>query len=83
MSQAKVDRYKEAKKNRKQEIKKTKRKKILTRTVGCIVVIAIACWIGYSGYSFYQSKKPVTKTEVNLDAINNYLGTLTGTESGS
>jgi hypothetical protein len=81
MSQAKVDRYKESKKNRKKEIKKAKRNKALTRIVGVLVGAAIACWIGYSGYSSYQSNKPMTYTEVNMDAITNYLNSLsTSTE---
>ena len=80
MSQEKVDRYKESKKNRKKEIKKAKRNKVLARVIGCIVAIAIVCWIGYSGYTYYQAQKPITQTEVSLDAITDYLNTLTAAE---
>ena len=63
MSQAKVDRYKEEKKNRKQTIKKEKRNRVLGRTLGVVIAAAIVCWIGFSGYSYYQEKKPMTKTK--------------------
>ncbi|WP_296116617.1 hypothetical protein [uncultured Eubacterium sp.] len=76
MSQAKVDRYKEEKKNRKQTIKKEKRNRVLARTVGVVIAAAIVCWIGFSGYSYYQAKKPTTKTEISMTALNDYLGSL-------
>lgn len=81
MSQAKVDRYKESKKNRKQEVKKAKQKKFLTKLIGCIVGIAIVCWIGFSGYTYFQSHKPITKTEVSMDALTDYFTSLSNTES--
>ena len=56
MSQAKVDRYKEEKKNRKQTIKKEKRNRVLGRTLGVVIAAAIVCWIGFSGYSYYQEQ---------------------------
>ena len=70
MSQAKVDRYKEEKKNRKQTIKKEKRNRVLGRTLGVVIAAAIVCWIGFSGYSYYQEKKPMTKTELSMTALN-------------
>ncbi len=76
MSQAKVDRYKASKKNRKKEIKKAKRNKILARVIGALAAIAIVCWIGFSGYSYYQEQKPMTQTEINTDAISDYLNNL-------
>ena len=76
MSQAKVDRYKEEKKNRKQTMKKEKRNRVLARTVGVVIAAAIVCWIGFSGYSYYQEKKPTTKTEISMTALNDYLGSL-------
>lgn len=76
MSQAKVDRYKEEKKNRKKNIKKEKRKKTGLKLLGIVICAAFIAWIGFSGYKYVQSKKPVTKTDINLDATQNYLKTL-------
>ena len=83
MSQAKVDRYKEEKKNRKQTMKKEKRNRVLARTVGVIIAAAIVCWIGFSGYSYYQEKKPTTKTEISMTALNDYLSSLSDTDSSA
>lgn len=83
MSQAKVDRYKEEKKNRKQTIKKEKRNRILGRTVGVLIAAAIVCWIGFSGYSYYQEKKPTTKTELSMTALNDYLSSLSSTDGAT
>ncbi len=83
MSQAKVDRYKEEKKNRKKTIKKEKRNRVLARTAGIVVVAAIVCWIGFSGYSYYQEKKPMTKTELSMTALNDYLSSLSDAGSAS
>ena len=41
MSQAKVDKYKEAKKNRKKQMKKEKIQSYLRRGVACIVAAAL------------------------------------------
>ena len=82
MSQAKVDRYKEEKKNRKQTIKKEKRNRVLGRTLG-VVIAAIVCWIGFSGYSYYQEKKPMTKTELSMTALNEYMSNLSSTDSAT
>ena len=79
MSQAKVDRYKEEKKNRKQTIKKEKRNRVLGRTLGVVIAAAIVCWIGFSGYSYYQEKKPMTKTELSMTALNEYMSNLSST----
>ncbi|MCD7922379.1 MAG: hypothetical protein LUG27_08120 [Clostridiales bacterium] len=76
MSQAKVDRYKEQKKNRQQEIKKEKQRKVLTRVIGAVVVVAIAVWVGYSGYSVYQSNKGIETVTVNTSGITDYLNGL-------
>ena len=81
MSQAKVDRYKEEKKNRKQTIKKEKRNRVLGRTLGVVIAAAIVCWIGFSGYSYYQEKKPMTKTELSMTALNEYMSNLSSTDS--
>ena len=73
MSQAKVDRYKEEKKNRKQTMKKEKRNRVLARSLGVVIAAAVVCWIGFSGYSYYQEKKPMTKTELSMTALNEYM----------
>ena len=83
MSQAKVDRYKEEKKNRKKTLKKEKRNRVLARTIGVVVAAVIVCWIGFSGYSYYQEKKPMTKTELSMTALNDYLNSLSDTDSSS
>ena len=83
MSQAKVDRYKEEKKNRKQTIKKEKRNRVLGRTLGVVIAAAIVCWIGFSGYSYYQEKKPMTKTELSMTALNEYMSNLSSTDSAT
>ena len=83
MSQAKVDRYKEEKKHRKQTIKKEKRNRVLGRTLGVVIAAAIVCWIGFSGYSYYQEKKPMTKTELSMTALNEYMSNLSSTDSAT
>ena len=83
MSQAKVDRYKEEKKNRKQTRKKEKRNRVLARSLGVVIAAAVVCWIGFSGYSYYQEKKPMTKTELSTAALSDYLSGLTTTDSAS
>ena len=72
MSQAKVDRYKEQKKNRKKIMKKEKCKAFLGRTVGVLICVAILGWAGWSCWNLYESKKPASYTEVNMDAISDY-----------
>ena len=72
MSQAKVDRYKEEKRNR-----------VLGRTLGVVIAAAIVCWIGFSGYSYYQEKKPMTKTELSMTALNEYMSNLSSTDSAT
>lgn len=80
MSQAKVDRYKESKKNRKAEVQKARRNKMLATTISTIVILAVVVWIGYSGYTYFGKQKAenqtVTTTEVNTDAITDYMGSL-------
>ena len=81
--ESKVDRYKEEKKNRKQTIKKEKRNRVLGRTLGVVIAAAIVCWIGFSGYSYYQEKKPMTKTELSMTALNEYMSNLSITDSAT
>lgn len=76
MSQAKVDRYKEEKKNRKKTMAKEKRLHLLAVVCGWLVVIALAGWAGVSGYRIYESKKPVETIYANVDAITDYMNSL-------
>ena len=73
MSQQKVDRYKKEKYNRKQQLKKEKRQHLLYSIAGSIAAVAIVTWIAFSVYSRVQANKPVTYTEVSLDAISDYM----------
>lgn len=73
MSQQKVDRYKKEKYNRKQQLKKEKRQHLLYSIAGSVAAVAIVAWIGFSVYSRVQANKPVTYTEVSLDAISDYM----------
>ena len=80
MSQAKVDRYKEEKKNRKKTMAKEKRLHLLAVVCGWLVVIALAGWAGVSGYRIYESKKPVETIYANVDAITDYMNSLSTEE---
>lgn len=80
MSQAKVDRYKEEKANRKKIMAKEKIKRNLAAFCGCIVLVAILGWAGYSVYGIYENNKPMVTTYANLDSINNYLDSLSAEE---
>ena len=79
MSQAKVDRYKEEKKNRKKTMAKEKRLHLAV-VGGWLVVIALAGWAGVSGYRIYESKKPVETIYANVDAITDYMNSLSTEE---
>lgn len=84
MSQAKVDRYKEEKANRKQTMKKEKAKRIITTACTSVVCLVVVGWIGYSAYGYFRSDeatKTVSRTEVNMDALNDYLNTLQAADS--
>ncbi len=78
MSQAKVDRYKEEKANRKQTMKREKALRMVSTICTTIVCAVIVGWIGYSAYGYFHSEdtKTAARTEVNVDALNDYLGTL-------
>lgn len=80
MSQAKVDRYKQEKANRKKTMARQKRLHMLAVVCGWLVVIAIAGWAGVSAYNIYESRKPVETVYANLDAINDYMGSLSSEE---
>ena len=76
MSQAKVDRYKEAKKNRKETVAKEKRQQALTKLVGVAVAVVLAAWIGVSGYNMYQASQPLETVYVDTTALDNYINVL-------
>jgi hypothetical protein len=73
MSQQKVDRYKKEKYSRKQRLAKEKKQRIFYRIAGCAAAIAIVGWIGFSVYARVEESRPVSYTEVSLDAISDYM----------
>lgn len=76
MSQAKVDRYKEAKKNRKETMAKEKKQRTLNIAIASVVCAALLGWIGFSGYQVYQNTKPLETVYVDMTELNNYMNTL-------
>lgn len=80
MSQAKVDRYKEEKSRRKEIIAKEKRKHMMVVICGWAIAVLIVGWAGFSAYRIYESKKPVETIYANLDAVNDYLDSLSTEE---
>ncbi len=76
MSQQKVDQYKKEKYNRKKQLQKDKRNRLIYKITGTVIAAAIVGWIGFSVYSRVQESKPVSYTEVNMDAVNDYMNTL-------
>ncbi len=77
MSQAKVDRYKEEKANRKRFLQ---RKRIAGTICGWLIALLIVGWAGYSGYNAYEKSRPIKTIYADLDAINNYMDTLSTEE---
>lgn len=75
MSQQKVDQYKKEKYNRKQQLQKEKRQRFLYSIIGGVAAVAIVGWIGFSVYSRVEANRPVSYTEVSLDAISDYMST--------
>lgn len=76
MSQAKVDRYKEEKANRKKTMKKEKQLRIISTICTTVVCAVIVGWIGYSAYGYFRTgdtNAAASRTEVNVDALNDYL----------
>lgn len=80
MSQAKVDRYKAEKANRKEIMKKERRMKVVRNVVACAVVIAVAGWIGYSGYASYINSRPAESAEVDYTPVSDYLSDMYAAE---
>ena len=73
MSQQKVDRYKKEKYSRKQRLAKEKKQRIFYRIAGCASAFAIVGWIGFSVFERVEDSRPVSYTEVSLDAISDYM----------
>lgn len=80
MSQEKVDRYKEQKKNRKAIQAKKKRKALISKVCGCLVVLALAAWLGYSAVDSYQTKVNSGEVAVDTTAIDDYMNSVTEAE---
>ena len=76
MSQQKVDQYEKEKYNRKKQLQKEKQKRTIYSIAGAVLGVVLVGWIGFSVYSRVEANKPVSYTEVNMDAINDYLGDL-------
>lgn len=76
MSQEKVDRYKQEKVNRKQIMRKQKLMNNMRKGVLVVVALALIGWLGYSAYDIYESEKERTVSEVNYDAVSDYLNGL-------
>ena len=76
MSQEKVDRYKQEKVNRKQIMRKQKLMNNMRKGVLVVVALALIGWLGFSAYDIYESEKERTVSEVNYDAVSDYLNGL-------
>lgn len=73
MSQEKVELRKAQKGNIKSDIKKEKKKRVLFTIIGVAVAVVIVAWIAISIVFSVKNKKSSGETEVNLDAIQNYM----------
>lgn len=73
MSQQKVDKYKKEKYSRKQQLAKERKQRMAYRITGCVAAVAIVGWIGFSVYARVEENRPVSYTEVKLDAISDYM----------
>lgn len=84
MSQAKVDRYKEEKANRKKTMKKEKFKNAVGAICGTVIGVAVVGWIGYSAYGYFRDQdnnSSTVQTEVDFDAVNDYMSSLPTSDS--
>ena len=76
MSQKKVEQYKKEKANRKEIMKKQKMQTYAARTLGALVCAALLGWAGYSGYHMWENSRPAATTEIDTNALTDYLGGL-------
>ena len=81
MSQAKVDKYKQAKANRKQILAKEKRNRALTKAGLTIVGLALVAWIGISAVDFIKESRPVKTIYANTTGIDKYMNELYAEET--
>ncbi len=75
MSQAKVDKYKQEKATRQQTIKKEKRMHKIKVTVGSLVVLGLAGWIGVSVFSKVENRQLET-VYFDVSALEDYVNEL-------
>jgi len=80
MSQEKVNRYKETKASRKEVEAKAKRKGLIAKVVGCVIAVALVCWLGYSVFEM-ASRPDSTPIELDTTAMDEYLNGLYGTDT--
>ena len=62
--------------NRKQIMRKQKLMNNMRKGVLVVVALALIGWLGYSAYDIYESRKERTVSEVNYDAVSDYLNGL-------
>lgn len=75
MSQEKVNQYKENKRNRKAIMKKEKRKAMAMKAGACVILLALAVWIGYSAVITVQNAEGPAVT-VDTTAVSDYINGL-------
>ena len=78
MSQAKVDKYKQEKANRQQTIKKEKTMHKIKVTVGTVVAVVLAGWIGVSVFYKIDNRKLET-VYFDVSALDDYVNDLAET----
>lgn len=76
MSQAKVEKYKKEKANRKKTLAKEKALRAAGRAFAWVILAAVVGWAGYSGYRYYESKKPIETFYADLSPVSDYLQSL-------
>lgn len=72
MSQEKVDRYKKEKANRKQIMRKEKLQNTVRKFLVAVVGLLLVCWIGYSAFNMYESRKPIPSVQINYQALDDF-----------
>lgn len=76
MSQEKVERYKQEKANRKKIIKKQRIMSVVRKAVLSLAALALVGWLGFSAYQTHEAKQERPVAEVDYNAVNNYLSSL-------
>ena len=59
-------------------MKKDKIKRSIATVCGTVVCIAVVGWIGYSAFGYFHSSdtQTATQTEIDLSALDDYMGDL-------